>query len=117
MLLRAVLLACIALGSSALSFGADTQGVIVDWACVKPMVHDGRENTLKNNRSCSLMKNYTRSAYGLITLDKKFYRLEDPGNVKIHQLLKGTPDKDDLKVIVTGDVQGGAIKVVNISEL
>lgn len=93
------------------------QGVVVDWNCVKPMVRDGRANTLKNNRSCSMMKNYNRAAYGLITDDKKYFKLEGPGNVKIHQLLKDTPDKDNLKVVVTGDIKGDSIKVVNISEL
>jgi hypothetical protein len=96
---------------------AEMQGVIADWNCVQPMVRDGRAKTLKNNRSCSLMKNYDRAAYGLITDDKKFYRLDDPGNNKIRQLLKDTPDKDNLKVVVTGDIQDGAIKVVNVSEL
>ena len=63
------------------------------------------------------MKSYKRAGYGLITDEKKFYKLEDPGNAKILQLLKDTRDRDNLHVIVTGDIQGGAIKVVNISEL
>ena len=108
---------CLMLGFAGLAAAADIQGVVADWNCVKPMIKNGRESTLKQNRNCSMMKNYNRSAYGLITLEKKFYRLEDPGNAKIHQLLKGTQDKDNLKVIVTGDIQGDTIKVINISEL
>ncbi len=108
---------CLILGLAGLASAADIQGVVADWNCVKPMVKNGRESTLKQNRNCSMMKNYNRSVYGLITDDKKFYKLEDPGNAKIHQLLKGTQDKDNLKVIVTGDIQGDTIKVINISEL
>lgn len=104
-----------------LAFGIDAaefQGVITDWNCTQAMVRNGREKTLRHNRSCSLMKNYTRNSYGLVTDDKKFFRLEDdPGNQRILQLLKNTPDKDNLKVVVTGDVQGDTIKVTGITML
>jgi hypothetical protein len=118
-----ILRGTIAIGVLALSLAtacaaAEKQGVIADWKCVKPMVKNGREKVLKGNKSCSMMKNYDRAAYGLITEDLKFYRLEDGGNnQKIKQVLKDTPDKDNLKVVVTGDIQGGTIKVQNISEL
>ncbi len=96
---------------------ADIQGSIVDWNCVKPMVKDGREKTLKRQKSCSLMKNYTRQAYGLLTDDQKFYKLQDPGNRHILELLKNTPSKDDLKVVVHGDLQGNVINVSDMSIL
>ena len=116
-LLQTIGTGCLALGFAGLAQADQLQGVVVDWNCVKPMVKDGRETTLKNNHNCSLMKKYGRSAYGLITSDKKFYRLDDPGNVKVKQLLKDTPDKDDLKVVVNGDIQGDTLKVMTISEL
>lgn len=105
------------LGLSGMMAAAEMQGVVSDWNCVKAMVRNGRENTLRNDRKCSLIKSYKRAGYGLITDEKKFYKLEDPGNAKIPQLLKDTRDRDNLHVIVTGEIQGGAIKVVNISEL
>ena len=114
---RTLFLSCLTLGLAAVLNAAQMQGVIVDWACVKPMVKNGRENTLKNNRSCSMVKNYNRSAYGLITDEKKFYKLEDPGNSKVLQLLRDTRDKDNLKVVVTGDIQDDTMKVITISEL
>jgi hypothetical protein len=97
--------------------GADLQGVIVDWKCAQQMVEKGRLQTLKDNRSCSMMKDYNRSAYGLITGDKKYYRLDENGNRLARELLANTPDKDNLKVIVSGEVDGGTIKVTNMSEL
>ena len=97
--------------------GADIQGSIVDWNCVKPMIKNGREKTLKQQRSCSLMKNYTRQTYGLITDDQKFYKLQDQDNRHILELLKNTPSKDDLKVIVHGDLQGNVINVSDMSIL
>ena len=100
-----------------LAQAVELQGVIADWKCTGPMVRDGRERTLKQNRSCSLMKNPDREGYGLITVDKKYYQLDDTGNQKVKELLRNTPDKDNLKVIVTGDLDGSTIKVANISML
>lgn len=98
-------------------WGADLQGVIVDWNCAQQMAEKGRLQTLKNNRACSMMKHYNRSAYGLITSDQKYYRLDDNGNRLARVLLANTPNKDNLKVIVSGEIDGGTIKVTNMSEL
>jgi hypothetical protein len=105
------------LGVSGLLSAADTQGVIAPWDCVKRMVENGRAKTLRDQPGCSLMHNYRRETYGLITGDKKYYRLDDPNNEHILQLLEGTPDKDNLRVVVTGDIDGDTIKVVNMTML
>lgn len=102
---------------AARAYGTDLQGVIADWNCTQQMVEKGRLQTLKKNRSCSMMKDYHRAAYGLITSDKKYYRLDDNGNRLARELLANTPDKDNLKVIVSGDIDGDTIKVTNMSEL
>ena len=96
---------------------AETQGVLADWACVKSMVQDGRAKVLKRNSACSLNKNYSREAYGLITDDKRYFKLDDAGRDWALKLLKDTGDKDNLRVIVTGDVEGGTIHVQSMSEL
>lgn len=114
---RLILLGFVGCVLPAVAKSAEIQGYVVDWNCVKPMVRNGIEKTLKQNRHCSMMKKYDRAAYGLITDDKKFYRLDDPGNAKIKQLLKNTPDKDNLKVVVSGDITGGSVKINNISLL
>ena len=99
------------------SAATEIQGVVADWTCTETMVRMGRKKALRQNRACSLMKNFKRAAYGLITDDKKFYRLDDPGNQHILELLANTPDKDNLKVVVSGDIQGNTIKVTNITML
>ena len=96
---------------------ADIQGVLADWTCVQPMVKDGREKTLLRNQKCSLKTNYSRDAYGLITVDKQFYKLDDAGRGWALRLLKDTADRDNLKVVVTGDVEGDIIHVKSMSEL
>lgn len=102
--------------STALS-AAELQGLIVDWKCAKRMIQNGREKTFRNDQNCRLMKNYNRPQYGLVTDDKKFYRLDDPGNHRILELLQNTPDKDNLKVVVTGEIDGDVVKVSNITML
>jgi hypothetical protein len=77
----------------------------------------GHQIILKQRRDCSLMKHYMRDGYGVVTDDKKFFRFDDTGNQKAIQLLKNTHDKDDLKVIVIGDIEGDTIKVSDMSLL
>ncbi len=95
----------------------NVQGVLADWDCVKPMVQDGREKTLKDRGSCSLDKNYSRAAYGIITDDKHYYKLDDEGRHWALKLLKDSPDKNDLHVVVNGEVDGDTLHVQTMSEL
>lgn len=106
------------LGFGAARAGAtDLQGTLADWNCVKDMVRDGKEKTLKQQHSCSLNENYSRSAYGLITDNKHFYKLDDAGRAWALKLLKDSPDKDNLEVVVTGTVDNDILHVTNMSEL
>lgn len=108
---------CLISSLHCLAGAAEIQGVIADWNCTRDMVRNGREATLKQRRGCSLTQDYNRAGYGLITEDKRFYRLDEAGNQQARQLLADTPDKDNLKVIVTGDIQGDTLKVKNMSLL
>lgn len=95
----------------------DLQGVLVDYACGKDMLRDGRVNTLKHNQNCSLSTEYSRSVYGIITDDKHLFKLDDAGREWALKLLKDTSDKNNLKVIVSGDVKDDTVYVKNMSEL
>jgi hypothetical protein len=96
---------------------ADVQGVIVDWSCAKRMAQNGREKTLKQERTCSLAHNYQRPAYGLLTSDNKYYQLDDAGNKWALTLLKDSPDKDNLYVVARGEIDGNLIHVKSMTEL
>jgi hypothetical protein len=96
---------------------AELQGYLADWNCVKRIVKDGSEQTFKSDKNCSLQNNYKRPAYGLITDDKKFYKLDAAGNRHALELLPKSPSRDQLHVIVTGDVSGDVIKVTEMSIL
>lgn len=109
--------ASLALLFAGLSCAAELQGVITDWNCTENMVRHGREKVLKQQPSCSLARGFRRSAYGLITDDKKFYEIDPQDTDKVVQLLSNSPDKDNLKVVVSGDLQGNKIKINTISIL
>ena len=108
---------CLFLGIAAAMPAAEIQGVIIDWNCAKQISKEGRAKVYRKNRSCSMMKNYQRDAYGLITEDQKSYRLNDAGNQHVLELLRNSPDKDNLKVLVRGDVQGDTINVSDVTIL
>ncbi|HEX3684095.1 MAG TPA: hypothetical protein VHU83_16300 [Bryobacteraceae bacterium] len=114
---KLVLLVFLPLLAAASASAADLQGVLADWNCTRDMVSQGREKVLRHNRNCSLVKNYNRAAYAVITQDKKYFRLDDNGNKLARELLANSPNKDNLKVIVSGDIDGDTIKVTNMSEL
>ena len=114
---RAILVFLIPLAFLCSGSAAELQGVLADWKCTERMVRDGREKTLKQDESCSLMKNPGRSEYGLITDDRKFYRLDKSGSDQARELLDNSHNKDNLRVIVRGDVSGNTVKVQSMSIL
>ncbi|MFL6350996.1 MAG: hypothetical protein ACJ74Z_03980 [Bryobacteraceae bacterium] len=97
--------------------GAEVQGLVVNRDCGEDIVKHGRQIILKHSRDCSLRKDYRRDGYGIVTNDQKFYRFDDVGNKKARELLKNIPDKDNLKVIISGAIEGDTIKVDRMSLL
>jgi hypothetical protein len=117
-LMRTILPAlCLLLALACLVHGAELQGVVIDRDCAEDILKHGRQIILKQRRDCSLMKHYVRDGYGILTDDRKFYKFDDAGNKKALQLLKNIADKDNLKVIVSGDIDGDTIKVDRMSLL
>ena len=100
-----------------LAGAAEIQGVLADWKCTERMVRNGREKIYRQDKSCSLAHNPDRAGYGLITDEKKYYRLDNEGNNRAKLLLHDSHDKDNLRVIVTGDLDGNLIKVQFMSIL
>jgi hypothetical protein len=105
------------LGFLCSSRAAELQGVLADWRCTENMVKNGRDKTLKEDESCSLMKNPGRNEYGLITSDKKFFHLDKAGNDQARELLGNSHDRDNLHVVVRGDLDGNLVKVQSMSIL
>lgn len=96
---------------------AEVQGYLADWKCAEKIVKNGAEQTFKNDKSCSLQENYQRREYGLITDSKKVYRLDEAGNKHALEVLPKSPSRNQLHVIVTGEIKGNSIKVAEMSIL
>jgi hypothetical protein len=114
---RLLFTASLALLAAGLCCAAEIQGVLTDWNCTPDMVRNGRAKVLKERPSCSLAHDFRRSAYGLITDKKRFYQIDPQSNDSVLQILSDSPNKDNLKVVVSGEVQGNKIKVNTISIL
>ncbi len=114
---RILLLLALVAGTAFAAKAAEVQGVIADWNCTERMVRDGREKVLRQDRSCSLEKNANRGAYGLITDEKKFYKFDEEGNRQARELLNNSHDKNNLRVLARGELEGNTIKVATMSIL
>jgi len=109
---------CILLiSSTVLASAAEVQGVIIDRKCAQDILKNGRQIVVKQRRDCSLRKNYVRDGYAIITDDKQYLNFDEAGNKKVIELLRNTPDKDNLKVVVTGNISGDTIAVMDMSML
>lgn len=95
----------------------DIQGVLSDWKCTEKMVKNGRQKTLRDDHSCSLIRNSARSSYGLITDEKKFYHLDAEGVRLAKELLNNSHDKDNLRVLARGTLEGNTLKVTTMTIL
>jgi len=103
---------------------ASVQGVLIDKQCsykaetrVVPggTLEGGMLVAYTHTRQCALMPACQRSGYGIFTYeDNKFLAFDEAGNRKALALLKETKKEDDLRVEVTGEIQGDHIKVVSI---
>jgi hypothetical protein len=129
------LLACSAVLTSA-AFAASitapaahsVKGVLIDAKCSlnaetrvvdtpSPHLEGGMLWAYTHTRQCALMPSCIRSGYGVFTYDNKFLAFDTAGNAKALALLRASKKQDDLRVEVTGAVQGDKIKVTSIKFL
>jgi len=67
-----------------------------------------------HTRECALMPACQKSGYGVFTYDQKFLKFDPAGSRKALAALKASKKEDDLKVEVTGEIQGDMIKVSSL---
>jgi hypothetical protein len=102
------------------------QGVLMDRECsakaevrVVPgaRLEGGILMAYAHTRQCALMPSCQKSGYGVFTYDNKFLSFDAAGSQKALAALKGSKKEDDLKVEVTGEIQGDTIKVASLKLL
>jgi hypothetical protein len=89
-------------------------GVLMDKLCSPKAVKGGQEEAAKHPRTCNLTANCSKSGYGVYTADNKYLTFDAAGNALALKALQASQKTADMKVTVTGDVQGDTIKVTDL---
>lgn len=107
--------ALVLLAAMAVSAFADTQvkGYLVDLACA---AEDGQQAGFgpKHTKGCLQMPDCVNSGYGVLTDDKKVIKFDKAGNEQAKKFIADLKKEKDIKVAVTGVVNGDAITVTKI---
>lgn len=99
------------------------QGILIDQMCSSkadvrivsgPRLEGGMIVAEAHTRQCALMPACQRSGYGVFTYDNKFLKFDSAGSRKALAALKASKKEDDLKVEVTGVIEGDMIKVASL---
>lgn len=104
---KLVLAAALAMLFTLATPAAELQGYLMDKMCAQKS--STPEAAAKHDRNCLI--GCARNGYGVLTSDGKFIPFDKEGNRKAAELLKGSDKKDNFKVDVTGEEQGGVLKV------
>jgi hypothetical protein len=109
-LTRLFLLTCLAGVLSA----AEVEGVLMDKMCSMKAAKEGQKAAAMHTRQCAMMPDCEKSGYGVFTTDNKYLVFDAAGNEQAAAALKSSKRKDNLKVKVSGEVDGDTIRVVSL---
>jgi len=102
---------------------AQVKGILIDQMCSSkaevrivsgPRLEGGMIVAEAHTRECALMPACQKSGYGVFTYDNKFLKFDEAGSRKALAALRASKKEDDLKVEVTGEIQGDTIKVASL---
>jgi hypothetical protein len=110
--MKRILCLCALVGT--LASAAEIKGFLLDKSCAD---EDGKKPgfAAKHQKSCLQMKVCVQSGYGVMTGDMKYLTFDKSGNAIATKLIAGLKKTDDIKIAVTGDVQGETIKVAKLT--
>ena len=124
------LLVCIATaGTETNAAPGKVQGVLIDKECSpnaetrlvptpSPHLEGGMLWAYTHTKKCLLMPACQRSGYGVFAYDtNKFMAFDAAGNQKALALIQSSKKDDDMRIEVTGQVQGDKIKVATLKLL
>jgi len=93
---------------------AEVEGVLMDKMCSMKAAKEGQKAATMHTRQCAMMPDCEKSGYGVFTADNKFLVFDPAGNEQAMTALKASKKKDNLKVKVSGEIDGDAIKVASV---
>ncbi|HXE89883.1 MAG TPA: hypothetical protein VNK82_02870 [Terriglobales bacterium] len=82
---------------------------VVDTMCSAKVKAAPDEHTTKCALACA------QSGFGILTADGSFLKLDAAGNQKVVDALKSTKKTDHLRATITGERQGGNLKVQSLN--
>lgn len=98
---------------SAFAADATVKGYLVDLACAREEGHNAGFGA-KHTKECLEMPDCVKSGYGVLTDDKKIIQFDAAGNEQAKKFIADLKKEKDIKVSVTGTVNGDAITVSKI---
>jgi glutamate synthase domain-containing protein 2 len=110
-------LAILAVAVSGLSFAEEVNGILMTTMCAAGASKGGQDAAMKHERTCNLKPNCAKTGFGVVTSDNKFIGFDDAGNDIARKALEASTKKDDMKVVVTGEMDGGKLKVASLKLL
>ena len=103
-----VLFAAIAV--SAFAADSTVKGYLVDRSCVA----EADFKADKHSKDCLQMPDCVKSGYAVLTDDKKVIAFDQAGNAQAKKFIAGLKKDKDIKVAVTGSVNGDTMTVSKI---
>jgi hypothetical protein len=110
---KSILLLFAAVALSAFAADATIKGHLVDLSCAR---EEGQKPGfgVKHSKSCLEMDECAKSGYGVLTDDKKIIRFDAAGNQRAKKFIADLKKEKDIKVNVTGAVNGSTMSVNKI---
>jgi hypothetical protein len=101
-------------GVAIAAFAADTQvkGYLLAQGCASESHKPGFG--AKHPKECLERDECAKSGYGVLTDDQKFIKFDAAGNEQAKKFISALTKKSDIKVAVTGNVDGDQIAVSKI---
>ena len=93
---------------------ADVDGYLIDSMCSMEALKEGQKAAAMHTRECALMPDCVKSGYGVFTADGRFLKFDAAGNQKAEKALTASKQKDNIKVKVSGAVDGDTIQVASL---
>lgn len=110
---KSILVLFAALAISAFAADTTVKGYLVDLSCAR---EEGQKPGFgaKHSKDCLEMEDCAKSGYGVLTDDKKIVAFDQAGNERAKKFIADLKKSKDIKVNVTGALNGSTMTVNKI---
>ena len=89
-------------------------GHLVDILCSSEHASEGEAFGAKHSKECLQMPDCVQSGYAVLTADKQVIKFDAKGNEETRKQLASLAKQKDIRVSVTGRVEGDTIQVASL---